>query len=87
MARLTCPCGNELTNQSTPSQVEGILIKDQDMEFETELNCSEVSDLGRIVWECDKCGRLAISFPNKHDIKVKWYAPEDGIPGNLMKFD
>ena len=87
MARLICICGNELTNQSIPSQTEGILIKDQYLEFEEKLNCVEVSELGRVVWECDKCGRLAVSFPSKDDSKVKWYTPEDGIPGNLMKFD
>lgn len=87
MAQLICLCGNQLSNCSCPNQVEGVLIKDQDMEFEDNRNCVQIADLGRSVWECDQCGRLAINHPAKNSNEVKWYKPENAKPGHLMRFD
>jgi hypothetical protein len=46
----------------------------------------DIAEIGRGFWECDECGRLAVSFPHRRDTNVKWYAPEDGKAGHLMKF-
>lgn len=84
MAKLRCPCGNTLSNDVSPNNVEGIIIKNIDLQFEDKKDLLEVLDLGRDIWECGKCGRLAISFPTKKDTLVKWYVPEDNKPGALM---
>jgi hypothetical protein len=81
MARLACLCGSVLSDSTVPNEMVGVLIKDQDV----DLDCC-AADVGRIVWECNACGRLAISYPAKHGIDVKWYVPEDGVPGLLMAF-
>lgn len=86
MAKLNCLCGNQLSNTSCPNQVQGVLIKDQAMEFEENRNCVQIAASGRSVWECDKCGRLAVNYPDKNSNKVKWYKPENGEPGHLMHF-
>ncbi len=85
MAQLTCLCGNSLSNIESPNEVEGLLLRDVDMSFD-EADSIQISDIGRHVWECGKCGRLSISYPKKEDMTVKWYIPEDGNPGNLMRF-
>jgi len=87
MGKLRCKCGNILSNVASPNEVEGYLIKDQDLEFEGLRDSSDIMDIGRLVWECNECGRLAVSYPGKDDATVKWYVPEDGIPGGLMRFD
>lgn len=87
MAKLNCICGAQLSNVMCPNQTEGLLLRDIDMEFDDRLSCCDISDIGRAVWECYACGRLAFNHPDKDGNRVKWYKPEDGEPGNLMKFD
>lgn len=94
MAKLTCLCGNELSNVRSPNKVEGVLINDSklgsmsnsltninDIKDMTGDNAiwDRVNDLGLIIWECDNCGRLAAG-----DNPIKWYKPEYDIPGNLL---
>ena len=86
MSKLKCLCGNVLSNVGIPNEMEGIIIKDSDLVFNTKLTYMEVMNKGRTVWECKMCGRLAISYPEKNDNEVKWYKPENKEPGNLMKF-
>lgn len=88
MARLKCPCGEVLTNTGIPNEVEGILLRDIDLEWigNDSVNLLEIDGLGRDIWECSSCGRLAISWPQLRGSLVKWYWPEDGNPGDLMKF-
>ena len=85
MGKLNCICGNRLSNVQSPNEVEGILIKDYDLDWEGEKDLIQVLELGREVWECNECGRLAISYPDMNDRKMKWYKPENGEPGHLMK--
>jgi len=87
MARLKCVCGNSLSNCSSPNEVEGRLIKDMDMEFDDEKSCLDIVDISRLVWECEKCGRLAFNYPKMDSNSMKWYKPENGKTGNLMKFN
>jgi hypothetical protein len=86
MGKLLCNCGNILSNCMCPNETEGVLIRDIDMEFDDDRNCLQIARMGRDVWECEKCGRLAISYPKRNDCHVKWYLPEDGKPGGLMRF-
>ena len=86
MARLKCLCGNSLSNVCSPNEMEGYLLTDMDMEFDDDKSCLDIMDIARCVWECDKCGRLAFNFPNKDSDTVKWYKPENGENGGLMKF-
>lgn len=83
MGKLLCPCGNILSNCCSPNENEGYLFTDMDYQ------CERLGDIenARGVWECEKCGRIAFHYPKKWDHRVKWYAPEDGIPGNLMAFE
>lgn len=86
MGNLLCICGNILSNTMCPNETEGVLLRDIDMKFDGDRACCQIADMGRSVWECKKCGRLAISYPNKDDCHVKWYRPEDDNPGGLMRF-
>jgi len=88
MAKLSCPCGEQLSNILSPNTIEGYLINDMQLEGmdETIESISIVSN-GRGVWECYNCGRLAFDFPKKGDSTVKWYLPDDGKPGKLMHID
>ena len=82
MAKLNCPCGEQLSNVCVPNNIEGILL--QDVEIKDNSTYEEIQDTGRSVWECKACGRLAFNYPLKDDSRVKWYVPEDGKPGGLM---
>lgn len=86
MGKLLCRCGETLSNCLCPNEVQGILLRDIDMERAEERDWNPF-DAGRIVWECSVCGRLAISFPRLHDANIKWYRPEDGVPLHLMAFE
>jgi len=72
MASLRCNCGNRLSNTVCPNTMEGDLR-----------GCYEYKD--RNVWECPKCGRLAIDVKDIDGLTiVKWYLPENGEVGNLF---
>jgi hypothetical protein len=85
MARLRCPCGETLSNVMSPSSNNGWLLGDVEIENLENWTPSDIMERGRIVWECHRCGRIAIG--NQIDSTVKWYKPEDGIPGNLTSFE
>ena len=81
MSKLTCPCGNRLSDVLYPGKATGILLSMQQVD---RMNVVPGSNLfeGREVWECDKCGRIAFIHPGG---SVKWYSPDDGQYGALMK--
>ena len=83
VAKLECLCGNLLSNVACPNEIEGYLLTDMDV----DVNKIDPIEDGRSVWECDECGRLAFSHPGRQDCSVKWYRPEDGQPGGLMKYN
>lgn len=82
MAKLNCPCGNQLSNIRSPNDYIGWLLSDISLESEDMWDCTTVSQKSRDVWECDECGRIAIG--NHGNNNMKWYKPEDGQPGNLF---
>ena len=86
MAKIKCVCGNVLSNTLFPNEIEGMLLTSEDLEFIDSKDCIEIDEIGRDVWECDQCGRLAINFPDRRSNTVKWYRPEDREPGGLMSF-
>lgn len=83
MAKLICPCGNQLSNVQCPSGNNGWFVTDEDTDNQIEWDTCTVIEIGREVWECHDCGRVA--FGNKKDAGVKWYEPADGKPGHLTK--
>ena len=84
MSKLNCICGNQISDVMCPNQYTGVIITSEEIDaFE---GCEDIVRDGRDVWECPKCGRLAVSYPDKITSFVKWYKPEDSQCGNLMKF-
>jgi hypothetical protein len=79
MGKLKCPCTNTISNTLSPSKRNGWLLKDRDLHDRMDDLCP--IEHGSDVWECDRCGKIAIGRP---DNKVKWYAPLDGEPGDLF---
>ncbi len=78
--KIECPCGNELNDISHPNPCGGHLISDSAAdEISIPLDYGGIIKLGRSVWECPRCGRLAVDYPRKQDVSVKWYTPDDGI--------
>jgi hypothetical protein len=70
-----------------PCLYVGWLLTDTEMDrsMEQPIDSLRFMDLATDVWECGECGRLAVNWPNIGDGTVKWYRPEDGEPGHLMK--
>ena len=87
MAKLKCVCGAILSNCLCPGDTEGYLLTDRQLSGRDEWESYEVITLGRGVWECHCCGRLGINHPAANDFTVKWYSPDDGIYGELMKHE
>ena len=77
MGKFRCICGNIISDVCEPDELLGFLYSSWDE------NLSEDSDY-RTVWECDKCGTLAIEHPLETNL-IKFYVPEDKIIGNLFK--
>lgn len=72
MAQLQCECGIRLSNCLYPNILQGTITGD-------------FSFRNRDIWECHKCGRLAIDVKDDDgQVYVKWYLPEDGEIGNLF---
>lgn len=73
---LVCPCGTILSKVEAPNSIEGLLHS----------LCLDIYAFqnGRDAWECKECGRLAVIFPEVKSSRVKWYAPEDKEPGDLL---
>lgn len=83
MGKLKCLCGEILSNVADPSKNNGWLLKDVDLEDAVGWEASDIICKAAYVWECHNCGRIAI---NNSIGFVKWYKPEDGLPGNITKF-
>lgn len=77
MTKLRCTCGEILSDVSSPCRSNGWLIRDIDLE---KSDLCIIQD-GVDVWECSKCGRIAIG--NRIDSSVKWFFPESGKPENI----
>ena len=91
MSKVYCPCGNVISNVGHPSQSNGWLITDCVLDSEVFEDALK-KDFGRAddgqgaycvimdyaadVWECDKCGRIAIGASNANP-SIKWFSPED----------
>jgi hypothetical protein len=73
MAKLKCVCGEILSNVRSSNEVEGLLLRGVDLEFEDKKDNCDLLELGRSVWECGECGRLGIVFEGG---AVQWYRPE-----------
>lgn len=93
MSKLNCICGNQISFVTSPNEQTGFLLTDQGMdelysknEDSKPIFFSDIHERGRHILECFKCGRLAINHPEINSNSVKWYNPEDGKSGNLMKF-
>jgi hypothetical protein len=91
MATLRCPCGTTINNRQILNEVEGVLltgedIDNMDLEWMEGRSAYYANEIGRGVWECNNCGRLAFNWPRRDGCEVKWYRPEDGQPGALMAF-
>jgi hypothetical protein len=87
MAQLKCICGTQLSNCRCPNETEGIILRDIDIERFDPEGAFTIDEIGRGVWECHACGRLAINYPSREACTVKWYRPENGEPGAMMAFD
>lgn len=83
MGELQCLCGKALSNVSCPSPNNAWLLRDFDIKDAKNWDACNIIENGRDVWECHKCGRIAIG--NCFNASVKWYRPEDGVPGNIAK--
>jgi hypothetical protein len=79
VARLRCLCGNEISNNLSPSPNNGWLVNDHDWTIYDSVDDIIVRD----VWECHECGRIA--FGNFHDSGVKWYEPSNKEPGFMTR--
>ena len=71
MGYVYCECGNRISDVCT-SDCNLSLINDKDLEeLEGEKDIyPKLLDKCISVWECDKCGRIAVGNNN-----LKWYAP------------
>ena len=89
MAKLTCPCGAQLSNVTSPNTIEGYMVNNMQLinQMGETIETLDLISIGRGIWECYECGRLAFDFPKIRDSTVKWYLPEDGKPGRLMHVD
>lgn len=85
MGKLNCICGTQLSNVSVPNTVTGLLLRDIDMEAADGADICKLMDIGRDFWECHHCGRIAVIWPRDDSGRVKYYKPEDGVPGNLCE--
>ncbi len=82
MSKLNCKCGWQISSVGYPSVEIGVIVTQNEEDASTD-SASTLRD-GREIWECSRCGRLAIEFP-RGSRQVKWYAPEDGQPGHIMR--
>jgi len=87
MSKLNCTCGNQLSSVMWPNDHIGTLVTQWQidaLEERREMSVREIAK-GRAIWECSECGRLAIDHPKAGDRTVKWYSPDAGKVGDLMK--
>ena len=69
MGKLGCPCGWVLSNIAFP-------CNDQGMAFEEADIVNDNFSKGRGLWECPKCGSIAVDKV-KGGNEVIWYHPEN----------
>lgn len=89
MSKLNCICGNQISDVMFPNEYTGLIISsktEDDFEDCAGLTMDDLNYCGRDIWECSKCGRLVVNHPEINSNTVKWYKPEDGQSGHLMKF-
>jgi surface antigen len=90
MSKVNCPCGTQISDVGYPCPNKAALFTDVAFD-QAEISDSHrfvVSDVildSRDVWECYECGRLAIDYPEAGSNSLKWYVPENGIKGDVMK--
>lgn len=82
MANLRCPCGNGLSNSG--DSYNGGLLTGPQADYVSDGN-ADIWDVWKETWECPECGRLAIFDSEKSSNTPKWYLPEDGQPGHVLK--
>lgn len=86
MARLSCPCGNELSSVQYPNDCIADLVPQRNGDNANGQEAfSFISRNSRQVWECDKCGRLAIDDPAGDGRQVLWYKPESAAYSGVCK--
>lgn len=76
MGKYMCICANIVSDTCVPDIGLGYLTSSWDVE-------SRIPDAHRTVYECEKCGALAIEHPFNGSTH-KFYMPEDGSPANLF---
>ena len=78
MAKMTCKCGNELSNVESPNEVELKVYTDKEwdeiMEIDT-LNTWEIPLPKYDVWRCPKCERIYV-FNEKDNKASRVYSLE-----------
>lgn len=85
--KVNCPCGHQISDVGYPSRNKGVIVKEYDvdaMSISKNVTLSVFRD-GIVLWECNKCGRIAVEGSDGRSLK--WYAPEDGEAGKLCWFD
>lgn len=78
MARMTCKCGAELTNQQAPNDIELVVYTDR--EWEEICDCDSIEPwmipLPRYnVWRCPQCKRVIV-YEGANPCPVMVYALE-----------
>ena len=58
MSKVNCPCGNQMSDVSFPSNVTGYLIRSLDIDDAHVLDHIPRRD----IWECHECGRIAVEM-------------------------
>lgn len=81
MAKLKCLCGEILSNVRDDNEVNGNLVPFWMLAAHS--GDLDVIEHGIDTWECPSCGRIAIQIGE--DGTMKWYRPEDGEPGHVMR--
>ncbi len=79
MARMTCKCGAELTNQQVPNDIELVVYTDR--EWEKICDCDSLEPwripLPRYdVWRCPECKRILV-YEGANPYPVMSYVLED----------
>lgn len=61
-------------------------MRDIDLERNEQLDAGQILTISRNVWECHRCGRLAVQRNEQEGSReILWYLPERG-PAKLMAF-
>ena len=82
MAHIKCPCGRTLSNSG--DAYNGGILDAAAANYVSDGNAA-LWDEWKETWECPECGRLAVFDLHADPNIVKWYLPEDGKPGHILK--